>query len=368
MVSQAKSQRKLYTPVDIMQITARLKIKIRTFIYLVLVTVIAMIVYAFIIHVAKQYEVFPDAILRGTQRGLVLGILFWGFELFLLDGIWREWLRRIPVYQSLFIKTFTSTTVLAAALFLSRVIVGGRVDEFETWLTIGLPRDSGIALLAVFILHLILQIRRMVGASNLVSLLIGRYLRPVKESRIFLFLDIADSTALSQSLGDTGVHAMITRFFYDITEPVLEYQGETHRYIGDQVVVTWKLEKGLKNANCLRCYFAICDKVKVLKEKYQKDYGAVPGFHVGIHGGNVVIGECGDDKQEIVYFGDTVNTAARLEQACREFSQDMLISGELLEQISLPEQYIPKNLGKHRLRGRQNDTEVCTVVRVESEE
>ena len=64
MVSQAKSQRKLYTPVDIMQITARLKINIRTFIYLVLVTVIAMIVYVFIILVPNQYEVFPYAILR----------------------------------------------------------------------------------------------------------------------------------------------------------------------------------------------------------------------------------------------------------------------------------------------------------------
>lgn len=346
-----------------MHISARLKSKFHFFAYLVLATAIAVIVYASLIDYIRQYDVFPNAVIRGAKRGFVLGVLFWSFELFVLDGYWREWLRRIPVYQSLLIKIFSSTTVLAAALFLSRAAVSVRGHDVDTWLSIGLIRDFSIALLAVFILHLILQIRRMVGPNNLVSLLTGRYLHPVKESRVFMFLDIADSTALSQTLGDTGVHAMITKFFFDIAEPVMEYAGETHRYIGDQVVVTWSFASGVRDANCLRCYFAIQDKIESLREYYQQEYGTVPGFHVGMHGGPVVIGECGDDKQEIVYFGDTVNTAARLEQLCRELSKEMLISGELLEQINLPEQYISSSLGSHILRGRKGETELFTIVR-----
>src|SRR3546814_12401672 len=50
---------------------------------------------------------------------------------------------------------------------------------------------------------------------------------------------------------------------------------------------------------------------------YQQEFGLVPGFRAGLHGGSIVAGECGDDKREIVYFGDTINTAARIQEIGR---------------------------------------------------
>ena len=138
---------------------------------------------------------------------------------------------------------------------------------------------------------------------------------------------------------------------------------ETHEYIGDQVVVTWPLVRAIKDARCLECYFAICDRMELNAPLYEREFGTVPMFRVGLHGGPIVAGECGDDKREIVYFGDTINTAARIQEACKEFQHPLLVSGELLGQMNLPPMYKSISLGKVRLRGREKEVELFAVQR-----
>lgn len=61
-----------------------------------------------------------------------------------------------------------------------------------------------------------------------------------------------------------------------------------------------------------------------------RQLGAVPRSRTGLHGGTVVASEVGDDKHEIVYFGDTINTAPRLQDPCKSHQRSYLVSGELL--------------------------------------
>ena len=176
-----------------------------------------------------------------------------------------------------------------------------------------------------------------------------------------MFLDVADSTALAQKMGDIGVHSLLSRFFRDIAEPIQAYGGETHRYVGDQVVVTWPMEEGLRDSRCLRCVFAIRDHVARLAPTYERIFGAAPEFRVGLHGGQVVAGECGEEKLEIVYFGDTVNLAARLQSACGGLGVNLLLSGELMLCMKLPLGFQARSLGPMVLRGRDEATDVFTV-------
>jgi class 3 adenylate cyclase len=110
-----------------------------------------------------------------------------------------------------------------------------------------------------FLLNFFGRIRSLVGDRVLLNFLLGRYHRPLREERVFLFLDLAHSTMLSEKLGDLRVQSLIGRFFFDIARPISEYGGETHRYIGDEVVVTWPLEEAIREARCIRCVFAIQD-------------------------------------------------------------------------------------------------------------
>lgn len=178
-----------------------------------------------------------------------------------------------------------------------------------------------------------------------------------------MFLDVSDSTALAERFGGIGAYAMISRFFFDVAQETARYGGETHEYIGDEVVVTWPLQRALKDARCLECYFAICDRMARKASLYEREFGLVPKFRAGLHGGPIVAGECGDDKREIVYFGDTINTAARIQEACKAFGRPLLVSGELLRQMNLQPRYTTISLGKAKLRGREKEVELFTVQR-----
>ena len=54
-----------------------------------------------------------------------------------------------------------------------------------------------------------------------------------------MFLDIADSTRLAEAMGELRVHDLITRFFFDIDEPISDFGGAVHAYVGDEVIVSW---------------------------------------------------------------------------------------------------------------------------------
>ena len=344
-----------------MTVTARMRTRVYLFAAVIAASAVIGAGYAVLLDVVIRSELSPDSLIRGAMRGTMIGVIVWSFEIFLGVGPFCKRLRRAPFATSLVLRTLASTTVLMAAIIASRALLSSRGHPMEQWLSAGFLRDTGFALVAVFGIHFVVQVRRIIGGRVLANFIFGRYHRPVNEKRIFLFLDIVGSMQIAQRLGDTGAHSMIQRFFFDIAEPVLEFGGETHRYIGDEVVITWPMLDHVSNARCLNCYVAICERIAAVGPIYEKEFGIVPRFRVGLHGGPVVAGECGDDKREIVYFGDTINTAKRLEEACRDFDRPILISGDLLAHIELlPNQKI-ESLGKTVLRGRDHETELFSL-------
>ena len=68
----------------------------------------------------------------------------------------------------------------------------------------------------------------------------------------------------------------------------------------------------------------------------------------------MIASEVGDNKREIVYFGDTVNTAARLQSLCKEKEQGFLVSGVLLAALTLPPETKVQCMGEVELRGKAN--------------
>jgi len=342
--------------------TARTRAKLSLFVVVIAASAVIGASYAAVLDIAIRSELSASSLLRGALRGIIIGVTIWSFEMFLRHGPWKKRLRQMPFLTSFSVGAIASTAVLMAAIIVSRALLGNRGLPMAQWFSIGFLRDTVFAFVAVSALHFVIQVRRIVGGRVLTNFILGRYHRPVNEERIFMFVDIVGSTQLAQRLGDVGAHALISRFFFDIAEPVLAFGGETHRYIGDEVVITWPMGDDVANARCIECYVAICDLISAAGPSYQTAFGCIPKFRVGLHGGPVVAGECGDEKREIVYFGDTVNTAKRIEQACRDFDRMMLISGDLLARMKLPPQHHLESLGTTRLRGRNHDLALFSLA------
>ena len=147
---------------------------------------------------------------------------------------------------------------------------------------------------------------------------------------------------------------------------MLRLKGEIHRYVGDEVIITWKKKPGLKDASAARCHFEMVSALERERSAYMREFGIVPEFWSGLHLGKVVSGEVGASKQEIVFVGDTMNTTARVEQSCREYDEPLVVSGSFIEAVELPDQLQAVNLGSAELRGVKQPVDLFTIRQVES--
>ena len=75
-------------------------------------------------------------------------------------------------------------------------------------------------------------------------------------------------------------------------------------------------------------------------------------------------GEIGTIKHEIVFLGDTLNTAARIEQAGKGLQRPFLASGAVVSAIDLPDEVAIDGLGQIELRGVEEPVELFAVTRV----
>ena len=46
-------------------------------------------------------------------------------------------------------------------------------------------------------------------------------------------------------------------YYADMSDPIIEYAAEIYQYVGDEIVVSWTIGEGLRNNNCIRCFFAM---------------------------------------------------------------------------------------------------------------
>ena len=212
-----------------------------------------------------------------------------------------------------------------------------------------------------FAIVFIMTVSTYLGQGTLIGFLSGRYHRPREEEKIFMFLDIQNSTAIAEKIGHRSFLSLLDDFFFDITPAVIFTKGKIYKYVGDEAIITWDMAKGLNKADCIKCFFLIKEIIKSNKNKYKERYGLIPNFKAGIHGGIVVVGEMGYFRKEIAYIGDVLNTTARIEGQCSASNRKLLISEELIERFSDIETYILENMGTFYLRGKKKEMKLFSV-------
>ena len=182
-----------------------------------------------------------------------------------------------------------------------------------------------------------------------------------REQRIVMFLDIAGSTALAEQMGELRVHDLITRFFFDIDRPIADHDGEVHAYVGDEVIVTWPERGGAIDCRPLRCFVAMRDELSRASGQLERDFGAAPRIRGSLHFGPVIVGEIGDVKRAIVFNGDVMNTAARLEELSRNVDGGFLASRAAMERFSSAPPFAVRDLGRLPIRGRADGIDVVGI-------
>jgi adenylate cyclase len=230
-----------------------------------------------------------------------------------------------------------------------------------------------LALLTYFILWgfitlstlFLLQINDKFGPGMLLKFLAGNYHQPKKEERIFMFMDMRSSTTIAEKIGNEQYFHLLNDLFSDIGNTILNNEGEIYQYVGDEIVISWSIRKGIRNSNCLQCFTQIQEKLMALQPIYEQKYGVMPEFKAGLHYGLVMAGEIGVVKKDIIYSGDVLNTTARIQEQCNQYNVDILISKETFELFADTNEYEVIPLGNIELRGKKRKIDLNTIKTIQ---
>ena len=299
--------------------------------------------------------------LRSGFHGMGVALAGWATHLYFASRR-SDWISKWPLLVDLAVRSAAMAVVVAVAvLTLEPLLYGHRIEAH--WLVEKFPTIVAISFFGALLVGAIFELTRLVGSRVLFNVALGRYRSPVREARVLMFLDLAGSTSLAESMGELRVQGLLTRFFFDIDGAIVAHGGEVHAYVGDEVIVTWPLDDRMAGGRCIDCFFAIADGIAQRADSYRQEFGMVPSFRAGLHAGPVVISECGSSHRQLAYFGDTVNVTARLQEHCKEAGRNLLVSADLLRAMKLKPAYAAEALGAVRLRGRAAAIEVFAIER-----
>lgn len=288
---------------------------------------------------------------------------------------WEKWLRTKKYGSSLWNILWTYTIInfiveIPGGLFVGSSELGLPFYHARVWQSV-LSKIISMPWLVSYLFWLfvvlgtliILLVNDKYGPGVFWDFLLGKYFHPKREERIFMFLDLRSSTTIAEKLGEQRYFYFLKDFFQHSTASILDAKGEIYQYVGDEIVISWKMHEGVDNANCLNCFFEIQEALRLKALYYKETYdGIVPEFKAGLHYGYVVAGEIGVVKRDIVFSGDVLNTTARIQQKCNELGVNILLSNYLLDKLNLQtDTFEPKKIGDMELRGKEQKVMLYTL-------
>ncbi len=198
------------------------------------------------------------------------------------------------------------------------------------------------------------------GIAGVTNFFTGKYNKPGLEDRIFMFLDMKSSTTIAEKLGNLKYYELLNRYYQDMTYPIIDTEGEIYQYVGDEIVISWKLKNGIRNNNCIECFFGIRAEIESNQDKYINDFQLVPEFKAGLHVGKVTVGQIGVLKKEILFTGDLLNTTSRIQSMCNSLKSDLLVSSSLAQKLNM-NSYRNKSMGEFQLRGKDQVIDLYSI-------
>jgi adenylate cyclase len=160
---------------------------------------------------------------------------------------------------------------------------------------------------------------------------------PLKQVRTqnvaVLFADIVGFTAYADGRSPMQVIGTLRQFHERMEREVFRHEGTLDKYLGDGLMATFgtPFTSDADAGNALRCAQAMIGSIGALNLE-RSNRGEPPiRLSIGLHYGQVVLGDIGLNRLEFAVIGTAVNVASRLETLTREFGCAMVASDELVQ-------------------------------------
>ena len=209
-----------------------------------------------------------------SLANVLVGLIVGGLEVVYLEKrfsnrtLRAKFFYKFLIYLTLFIIIIVILFPVASALE-----TGISLLEADAWQKLGRFLISISFFTTLFHLSVKLMvcliysaISENLGHHVFLNFFFGKYHQPKIEKRIFMFLDMKSSTTIAETLGHIKYFKLLDTYYKIMSDPIINSFGEVYQYIGDEIVISWKPDKGINQANCIKCFFDIRDHLNEQKE------------------------------------------------------------------------------------------------------
>jgi len=170
---------------------------------------------------------------------------------------------------------------------------------------------------------------------------------------VSMFVDMRGSTTLAEKRLPFDTVFIVNRFLSAVSQAVIECGGQPNQFVGDGELALFGLNTNSQTAcrQALQAAALIATNIDELNQFLSHDLLEPIRFGIGIHGGEVIIGDIGyRDHQVFTALGDAVNVAARLQDMTKGLECEVILSEEVYKTAGLPVNLSPEQ--ELPIRGR----------------
>lgn len=172
-----------------------------------------------------------------------------------------------------------------------------------------------------------------------------------------VFVDICGFTAISENAPPDTVVNMLNAYFDVMVKEITDQDGYIDKFIGDAIMAVFKGEYHLDRA--IDAALTLSNRISELPTIGEMKFK--PKVSIGIHSGEMVSGNIGSvslKRLDYTVIGDTVNTAARLQDFAKE--NQILISETCYEQVK--ESFKCEKVGSIAVKNKANPITIYQVL------
>jgi adenylate cyclase len=180
---------------------------------------------------------------------------------------------------------------------------------------------------------------------------------------VSMFVDMRGSTKLAEHRLPFDTVFIVNRFLGAVSQAVIECGGQPNQFVGDGELALFGLRTSPQIAcrQALKAAAMIAANIAELNQFLSHDLHEPIRFGLGIHGGEVIIGDIGyRDHMVFTALGDAVNVAARLQDMTKTLGCEAIFSEEVRVTAGLAADSLPEQ--KVTIRGRSGPMIVRTVT------
>ena len=184
---------------------------------------------------------------------------------------------------------------------------------------------------------------------------------------VSMFVDMRGSTRLAENRLPFDTVFVVNRFLGAVSKAVIECGGQPNQFLGDGQLALFGLATDRQTA-CRQALTAaghISLHVEELNQFLKNDLREPIRFGIGIHGGEVIVGDIGyRDHMVFTALGDAVNVAARLQDMTKSLGCEVIFSDEVRTTAGLADDALPRQ--DVEIRGRAGPINVCVVAKADT--